>query len=127
MAKHRLNSTSSFLRTWNTAPSSSLKRVSMTSRGSLETEIPSSMISSPVRPANIEASLSNRDTESPSLPHMEDLLLSPRATEFTQNPFALAMGEAAESPQPAHALESDPRSPAQKGGSPITRNILDAL
>lgn len=52
-------------------------------------------------------------------------LMSPRAFEFTQNPFALG----AEEPKTtASVLEvDDPRSPAQKGVSPITRNIFDVL
>lgn len=62
----------------------------------------------------------------------EDALMSPRATEFTRNPFALSwdVPEAKDegsrtSPSPSPLR--DPRSPAQVGGSPITRNILDVL
>jgi tyrosine-protein phosphatase len=70
--------------------------------------------------------------------HMDDLdaLMSPRATEFTANPFhdllaVKAAVPAFEEPQktpttPASAA-SDPRSPAQHGISPITRNIFDVL
>ena len=57
-----------------------------------------------------------------------DALMSPRATEFTENPFATALAP----PVPTKSEEQkptglDPRSPAQKGVSPITRNIGDVL
>ena len=68
---------------------------------------------------------------------MSDALLSPRATEFTKNPFAdiLSTGAAGE---PTSCVvsggrteateEKDPRSPVQKAGSsPIVRNIADAF
>jgi tyrosine-protein phosphatase len=70
--------------------------------------------------------------------HMDDLdaLMSPRATQFTSNPFhdllAVPSGDTpVEAPQeipvtPTSA-QSDPRSPAQQGISPITRNIFDVL
>ena len=60
----------------------------------------------------------------------DEALLSPRATELTQNPFSLASSIP---PSPANAdtptkPDSDPRSPVQeKGGSPITRSIFDVL
>ncbi|KAK5122195.1 hypothetical protein LTR85_004105 [Meristemomyces frigidus] len=60
---------------------------------------------------------------------MDDALMSPRATSFTKNPFALAFGPP-EEPALDEAPNSsipDPRSPAQTGVSPITRNILDVL
>lgn len=54
-------------------------------------------------------------------------LMSPRATEFTQNPFSLAfdgpLAPAADLKPPVY----DPRSPAHKGANPITRNIEDVL
>jgi tyrosine-protein phosphatase len=68
-------------------------------------------------------------------PTIEDFgvaLMSPRATEFTDNPFATALA-----PQPSSTTTTstdalrpsgpDPRSPAHKGVSPITRNIGDVL
>jgi len=62
---------------------------------------------------------------------IDGALMSPRATEFTQNPFALAMAIPPENtvkPDEApHSTGSDPRSPAQKGVSPIIRNIGDIL
>lgn len=74
--------------------------------------------------AQLEASLPHSDSAEP--------LMSPRATEFTQNPFALALP--APSPHPHAPPEDpprtpgvDPRSPAHKGVSPITRSILDVL
>ncbi|KAK3073728.1 tyrosine/serine/threonine protein phosphatase [Teratosphaeriaceae sp. CCFEE 6253] len=62
--------------------------------------------------------------------------MSPRATEFTKNPFALSVTspgspardkeEEAEAPL-SPVADVDPRSPALAGGSPITRSILDVL
>lgn len=77
-------------------------------------------------------------------------LMSPRAHEFTQNPFHLTLEEALGSPPPIHngrvleqevlgkslevqrcttphPMDIDPRSPPQSGVSPITRNIWDVL
>ncbi|KAL9086345.1 MAG: hypothetical protein Q9159_004245 [Coniocarpon cinnabarinum] len=66
-----------------------------------------------------------------------DALMSPRATEFTKNPFADALGVAVdERPQSTvvgpergpNEEESDPRSPVQDpGSSPIVRNIADVF
>ncbi|KXT18875.1 hypothetical protein AC579_3578 [Pseudocercospora musae] len=71
----------------------------------------------------------------------EEPLMSPRATEFTSNPFTLSLGV----PSPMsdddnnsgsgsgsgnavpRISDIDPRSPAHKGASPITRSILDVL
>jgi len=80
--------------------------------------------------AKIEASLPARQSQQTEFSDM-DTLMSPRATEFTDNPFALplpsdaaAMGSSTgESTAPA----ADPRSPALKGVNPITRSILDVL
>ncbi|KAK5132398.1 hypothetical protein LTR08_009128 [Meristemomyces frigidus] len=60
---------------------------------------------------------------------MDDALMSPRATVFTKNPFALSFA-APDAPVAVGVLQSpnsDPRSPAQTAVSPITRNILDVL
>ena len=86
--------------------------------------------------AKISASLPHR-TARPSSLDPDDALMSPRATEFTQNPFALALSippEQQQSQQQQEAADevpqspvADPRSPAQTGISPITRNILDVL
>lgn len=69
--------------------------------------------------------------------HMDDLdaLMSPRATQFTSNPFHDLLAVSAETPveQPKTPITSttstqaDPRSPPQTGISPITRNIFDVL
>lgn len=58
-----------------------------------------------------------------------DALMSPRATEFTENPFAIALAPPAVSTKPDEQRPTglDPRSPAHKGVSPITRNIGDVL
>ena len=79
--------------------------------------------------ANIEASLSLRSAPLPSSNGIDEPLMSPRATEFTQNPFALAMSipTSPESVPKPSSSDSDPRSPAQKGSSPITRSIFDVL
>ena len=89
----------------------------------------------------IEAQLPHRSPKSDSSSGFNsptddfETLLSPRATEFTENPFHFEV-----SPPEAHAEEEkkveppvpkygadDPRSPAQKGITPITRNIFDVL
>lgn len=74
-------------------------------------------------------------SENATLPMFEgfgEALMSPRATEFTDNPFAMALSP----PTPASTAppageqktsDQDPRSPAHKGVSPITRNIGDVL
>jgi len=71
--------------------------------------------------------------------HMDDLdaLMSPRATQFTSNPFhdllSVKSGDTpveavpAEMPVTPTSSQADPRSPAQQGISPITRNIFDVL
>jgi tyrosine-protein phosphatase len=70
--------------------------------------------------------------------HMDDLdaLMSPRATQFTSNPFhdllSVKAGDTPiEAPQKTPVTptssKTDPRSPAQQGISPITRNIFDVL
>ncbi|KAF2628269.1 hypothetical protein BU25DRAFT_340285 [Macroventuria anomochaeta] len=80
-----------------------------------------------------------------------DALMSPRAEEFTRNPFHLDLSPSAEDVSPASSDETikdgqnghtwsepprqwtpekltvDPRSPAQLGSSPIVRNIWDVL
>jgi tyrosine-protein phosphatase len=62
-----------------------------------------------------------------------DALMSPRATEFTTNPFhdLLAVRASSEEPQRSPVTptssEVDPRSPPIHGISPITRNIFDVL
>jgi hypothetical protein len=65
----------------------------------------------------------------PTLGGFGDALMSPRATEFTENPFAIALAPSTATTiteeQKPTAL--DPRSPAHKGVSPITRNIGDVL
>ncbi|KAL9063758.1 MAG: hypothetical protein Q9157_008102 [Trypethelium eluteriae] len=89
----------------------------------------------------IEAQLPHRspksDTSSGFNSPTDDFetLLSPRATEFTENPFHFEISPP-ESPHqeekkvdqavPKYGAE-DPRSPAQKGITPITRNIFDVL
>lgn len=99
----------------------------------------------------MESKLANR----PEAPQqaMDDLdaLMSPRAEEFTRNPFHVDLRPSAEDVSPASSDETikdgqsgriwsepprqwtpekltvDPRSPAQTGSSPIVRNIWDVL
>ncbi len=78
-----------------------------------------------------------------------DALMSPRAEEFTRNPFHLDLSSPTEDVSPASSEETikdgtqkwnepprqwtpekltvDPRSPAHLGSSPIVRNIWDVL
>ncbi|KAI9689692.1 MAG: hypothetical protein M1820_010092 [Bogoriella megaspora] len=65
-----------------------------------------------------------------------ETLLSPRATEFTENPFHFEISPPEVSKKeeaqpeitvPKYGAVQDPRSPAQKGITPITRNIFDVL
>ncbi|OQO00876.1 hypothetical protein B0A48_13563 [Cryoendolithus antarcticus] len=61
---------------------------------------------------------------------LDDALMSPRATEFTQNHFATLAPistEASVDDGAPRTVDLDPRSPAQVGVSPITRNIGDVL
>lgn len=83
--------------------------------------------------ARIESSLPVRTAQVPATESIDEALMSPRATEFTQNPFALALSmppaatSTAASDEAPRSAVADPRSPAQKGVSPITRNIMDVL
>lgn len=78
--------------------------------------------------SEIETTLTQQ-VDGPSLDPAAGLeaLMSPRAIEFTQNPFALSDDSKEEQAAAPLAGEEDPRSPAQKGASPITRNIFDVL
>jgi len=63
-------------------------------------------------------------------PDFMDALASPRAFEFTQNPFANLPGDSTEVEKPTATAvngKEDPRSPPQKGAFPIQRNIFDVL
>jgi tyrosine-protein phosphatase len=82
---------------------------------------------------DIEASLPKVATSPKRCFDDLDALMSPRATEFTTNPFheLLSVRASSEEPQrsPATPTSSDidPRSPPIHGISPITRNIFDVL
>lgn len=64
---------------------------------------------------------------------LSDALMSPRATEFTSNPFRETFpSPETQAGQVDNAAtttprKADPRSPAQKGASPIIRNIFDVI
>lgn len=78
--------------------------------------------------AKIEATLPARLSPQTEFNDMH-ALMSPRATEFTDNPFALPLppDNNASSSVGDTSPAADPRSPALKGANPITRNILDVL
>jgi tyrosine-protein phosphatase len=99
----------------------------------------------------MEAMLPKRSPQPPQALDDLDALLSPRAEEFTRNPFhfELPVSTYDDSPAssnetvkdgqtrtewvetrqwtPKKSLDDDPRSPVQTGSSPITRNIWDIL
>lgn len=84
--------------------------------------------------AKIEATLPTRNQPSAQLSSDDDeALMSPRATEFTSNPFALSLSIPSPNPPqeppsgPPRTSDVDPRSPAHKSQSPIVRNIFDVL
>jgi tyrosine-protein phosphatase len=80
--------------------------------------------------AKIKASLPLRRAAA-NLSTVDEALTSPRATEFTRNPFALTIQTTDHRPhdplRPRTSDGSDPRSPAFTGANPITRNIYDVL
>lgn len=79
--------------------------------------------------AKIEANMTHRKTPASPLGDIDEALMSPRAPEFTKNPFALtlAVPDRQEQETATQSSMADPRSPVQTGGSPITRSILDVL
>jgi len=89
------------------------------------------------RPQNLQVRLEASLPRSPGLSvgvsGTNEALLSPRATESTHNPFALAVSEITSEDETrsedpvTRSNGADPRSPAQVGVSPITRSILDVL
>ena len=101
--------------------------------------------------SEMESKLANRSERPQQAMDDLDALMSPRAEEFTRNPFHLDLTSSAEDVSPASSDETikdgnnghtwsepprqwtpekltvDPRSPAQLGSSPIVRNIWDVL
>jgi tyrosine-protein phosphatase len=98
----------------------------------------------------MEASLPQRAPHPPQAADDLDALMSPRAEEFTRNPFHFDLRSPTDDPSPASSNETikeghsfdewkdpqpitpqkvaeDPRSPVQTGSSPIVRNIWDVL
>jgi tyrosine-protein phosphatase len=99
----------------------------------------------------MESKLANRPERPQQAMDDLDALMSPRAEEFTRNPFHLDLTSPTEEVSPASSDETikdgknghtwsdpprqwtpekltvDPRSPAQLGSSPIVRNIWDVL
>ncbi|KAK4554912.1 tyrosine/serine/threonine protein phosphatase [Recurvomyces mirabilis] len=76
--------------------------------------------------ARIQSNLSLRESDDST----QDVLMSPRAMEFTSNPFALSLAipeVESEEKEVDRSPEADPRSPAHAGSSPFSRNILDVL
>ena len=62
-------------------------------------------------------------------PDFLQALASPRAFEFTQNPFANPPEEVTDAKASSAGVtrDEDPRSPPHQGANPITRNIFDVL
>lgn len=99
--------------------------------------------------SEMESKLANRPERPTQTMDDLDALMSPRAEEFTRNPFRLDLNSPTEDISPASSEETikdgggtrseplrqwtpekltvDPRSPAQLGSSPIVRNIWDVL
>jgi tyrosine-protein phosphatase len=98
----------------------------------------------------MEAMLPNRAAHPPQALDDLDALMSPRAEEFTRNPFHFEVQSPVDDTSPASSNETikdvhdrtewkeapqltpqkvaeDPRSPVQAGSSPIVRNIWDVL
>lgn len=99
----------------------------------------------------IESLLPPRSPNLPPAVDDLDALMSPRASEFTMNPFHIDLGLPSADASPASSnetikegdqrewkdnsdiwtapkpIDEDPRSPVQKGVSPIVRNIWDVL
>lgn len=99
----------------------------------------------------MEAMLPNRLPHPPQSADDLDALMSPRAEEFTRNPFHFDLRASTDDNSPASSnetvkdgqnrtdwtdkrqwtpkksLEEDPRSPVQTGSSPIVRSIWDVL
>jgi tyrosine-protein phosphatase len=134
--------------------------------------IPDAFLSSPERPTGIRTRFSSPNmreqrklhklqtemeallpSRSPKIPQAQDdldALLSPRAEEFTRNPFHFDLQSPTDETSPASSVETvrdnrsrtewkespihltpqkveDPRSPVHAGSSPIVRNIWDVL
>ncbi|KAF1922740.1 uncharacterized protein M421DRAFT_77226 [Didymella exigua CBS 183.55] len=101
--------------------------------------------------SEMESKLANRPERPQQAMDDLDALMSPRAEEFTRNPFHLDLTSPTDGISPASSDETikdeknshswseplrqwtpekltvDPRSPAQLGSSPIVRNIWDVL
>ncbi|PSN67994.1 hypothetical protein BS50DRAFT_492721 [Corynespora cassiicola Philippines] len=99
----------------------------------------------------MEAMLPHKTPNPPQAADDLDALRSPRAEEFTRNPFHFDLQSPVDDSSPASSVETikdghdrndwtdthqwtpqkpvveDPRSPVQTGGSPIVRNIWDVL
>jgi tyrosine-protein phosphatase len=97
----------------------------------------------------MEALLPSRSPHPPQAQDDLDALMSPRAEEFTRNPFHFEVPSSVDDTSPASSVETiknghsgadwkesqhltpqkvaDPRSPVQAGSSPIVRNIWDVL
>jgi tyrosine-protein phosphatase MSG5 len=129
---HRTESTKPSSRNDSMEPSMALA-TPMRNR-SLRTKFSSPSLSEQRRLRQLQTDMEASLPHSPGLHkgYMDDLdaLMSPRATEFTVNPFHELLSPEPQShpiPSTSTKTEADPRSPAQHGISPITRNIFDVL
>lgn len=106
---------------------------------SIRTKFSSPSLREQIRLQQIQTQIAEQLPHSPGSQHSFDdidALMSPRVTEFTVNPFHELLLPRTGRPQSPIELmspgtpkstESDPRSPAQHGISPIIRNIFDVL
>jgi len=106
---------------------------------SIRTKFSSPSMREQIRLHRLQTQIESQLPQSPGSHHsLDDIdaLMSPRATEFTVNPFHKLLAPRTMSLQPQveskipgtpKSAEADPRSPAQHGISPITRNIFDVL
>lgn len=106
---------------------------------SIRTKFSSPSLREQIRLQQLQTQIEAQLPHSPGSQHsLDDIdaLMSPRATEFTVNPFHELLYPRTASPQPQvepnspgtpKSVESDPRSPAQHGISPIIRSIFEVL
>jgi len=82
----------------------------------------------PAREASTSPALTVIEIGAPLIGHEDSFsaLMSPRATEFTLNPFGVIPSES-KTTDDLKVSDDDPRSPPQKGASPINRNIATFL
>ena len=123
----------------NGIPESNAALITPPRQRSVRTKFSSPSMREQIRLQKLQTQIESQLPQSPGSIHsLDDIdaLMSPRATEFTVNPFHDLLSPRTTSPQSQvesripvtpKSAESDPRSPAQHGISPITRSIFDVL